>query len=158
MYRAPVFTANPIHSLTLRASWYPLRWILRLLNQQQVARMYDVFDHWIWSSRCYLAAFIAKTDPQPGSYTVSLSGLFLINSKKHTVSPSHLIWHFLTIHTHVGEVVLLSPPRKRTEIPRWVSVCELSSDNTHHEDRLLSHCPPKTSRIGAMSSLCDMIT
>jgi hypothetical protein len=33
--------------------------ILRLLSQQQVARMYDVFGRWILSSKCYLAAFIA---------------------------------------------------------------------------------------------------
>jgi hypothetical protein len=33
--------------------------ILRLLNQPQVARMYDVFGRWILSSKCYLAAFIA---------------------------------------------------------------------------------------------------
>jgi hypothetical protein len=38
----------------LRASWY-----IRLLNQQQVARMYDVSGRWILSSKCYLAAFIA---------------------------------------------------------------------------------------------------
>jgi hypothetical protein len=40
--------------------------IFRLLNQQQVARMYmyDVFGRWILSSKCYLqnvAAFIAIT-------------------------------------------------------------------------------------------------
>jgi hypothetical protein len=40
---------------------YPLRLILRLLNQQQVARMYNVFGHWILSSKRYLAAFIATT-------------------------------------------------------------------------------------------------
>jgi hypothetical protein len=34
---------------------------IRLLNQQQVARMYDVFGRWILSSKCYLAAFIAIT-------------------------------------------------------------------------------------------------
>jgi hypothetical protein len=35
--------------------------ILRLLNQQQVARMYDVIGRWILSSKCYLAGFIALT-------------------------------------------------------------------------------------------------
>jgi hypothetical protein len=45
----------------VRASWYPLRLILRLLNQQQVARMYDVFGRLILSSMRYLAAFIAIT-------------------------------------------------------------------------------------------------
>jgi hypothetical protein len=34
------------------------RLILRLLNQQQVARMYDVFWPLELSSKCYLAAFI----------------------------------------------------------------------------------------------------
>jgi hypothetical protein len=35
------------------------RLILRLLNQQQVARMYDVAWPLELSSKCYLAAFIA---------------------------------------------------------------------------------------------------
>jgi hypothetical protein len=48
MYRAPVFTANPIPS----HSWYPLRLVLSLLNQQQVARMYNVFG------RCCLQSVI----------------------------------------------------------------------------------------------------
>jgi hypothetical protein len=46
--------ASITRTARLRASWY-----LRLLNQQQVARMYDVFGSWMLSSKCYLAAFIA---------------------------------------------------------------------------------------------------
>jgi hypothetical protein len=51
------------HSLTLRAADIHdcacPRLILRLLYQQQVARMYDVIWPLEWSSKCYLAAFIA---------------------------------------------------------------------------------------------------
>jgi hypothetical protein len=44
MYRAPVFTASSILS-----QCDILRLILRLLNQQQVAHMYNVFGRWILS-------------------------------------------------------------------------------------------------------------
>jgi hypothetical protein len=51
------------HSLTLRAAGLSMtacqRPILRLLYQQQVTRMYDVFWPLELSSKCYLAAFIA---------------------------------------------------------------------------------------------------
>jgi hypothetical protein len=46
--------------------------ILRLSNQQQVARKYDVFGRWILSSKCYLAAFIAITGVLAGSITLIL--------------------------------------------------------------------------------------
>jgi hypothetical protein len=35
--------------------------ILRLLNQQQLARNYDVVGRWILSTKCYLAAYRNKS-------------------------------------------------------------------------------------------------
>jgi hypothetical protein len=61
MYSQPnMKQANPFDNCVQKLVYITL--IIRLINQQQVARMYDVFGRWMLSSKCYLAAFIAITE------------------------------------------------------------------------------------------------